>query len=45
MAVDKKIENGKMRFVLLKAIGTAVITADITEQALRETLLTTTNHA
>jgi 3-dehydroquinate synthase len=44
MAVDKKVENGKMRFVLLKAIGTAVITAGVTEQALRETLLATTLH-
>jgi len=45
MAIDKKVENGKMRFVLLKTIGTAVITADVTEQVLRETLLETTRHA
>jgi 3-dehydroquinate synthase len=45
MAVDKKVENGKMRFVLLKAIGTAVITADVTQQALRDTLLATAHHA
>jgi 3-dehydroquinate synthase len=38
MAVDKKVENGRMRFVLLKTIGTAVITSDVTEQALRATL-------
>ena len=30
MAVDKKVESGRMRFVLLKSIGTAVITADVT---------------
>ena len=41
MAVDKKVENGRMRFVLLKTIGTAVITAEVTEQALRETLRAT----
>jgi 3-dehydroquinate synthase len=45
MAVDKKVENGRMRFVLLKKIGTAVITADVTQQALRETLLETARHA
>jgi 3-dehydroquinate synthase len=45
MAVDKKVENGRMRFVLLKSIGTAVITADVTEQALRETLRETAPHA
>ncbi|PIX98532.1 MAG: 3-dehydroquinate synthase, partial [Hydrogenophilales bacterium CG_4_10_14_3_um_filter_58_23] len=45
MAIDKKVENGRMRFVLLKTIGTAVITADITEQALRETLQATARHA
>jgi 3-dehydroquinate synthase len=44
MAVDKKVENGRMRFVLLKTIGTAVITAGVTEQALRETLLATAHH-
>jgi len=45
MAVDKKVENGRMRFVLLKSIGAAVITADVTEQALRETLRETAHHA
>jgi len=38
MAVDKKVESGRMRFVLLKAIGTAVVSADVPEQTLRETL-------
>ncbi|MDD5240663.1 MAG: 3-dehydroquinate synthase [Sulfuricella sp.] len=44
MAVDKKVESGRMRFVLLKAIGTAVVTADVAEQALRDTLHDTTRH-
>ncbi|HUW51698.1 MAG TPA: 3-dehydroquinate synthase [Sulfuricella sp.] len=44
MAVDKKVEGGRMRFVLLKAIGTAVVTADVAEQALRETLRETAHH-
>ena len=38
MAVDKKVESGRMRFVLLKAIGTAVVSANVPEQTLRETL-------
>jgi len=45
MAVDKKVENGRMRFVLLKSIGTAVIIANVTEQALREALQETAHHA
>jgi 3-dehydroquinate synthase len=28
MAVDKKVEDGKLRLVLLKALGDAVTTAD-----------------
>ncbi|PCH60423.1 MAG: 3-dehydroquinate synthase [Gammaproteobacteria bacterium] len=40
MAVDKKVEDGKVRFVLLKALGDAVTTADfdaaIFEQFLNE---------
>ena len=45
MAVDKKVESGRMRFVLLKAIGTAVVSADVPEQALRETLHAISLHA
>ena len=44
MAIDKKVENGKMRFILLKAIGAAVVSADVKEQALRETLRETAAH-
>jgi 3-dehydroquinate synthase len=38
MAVDKKVEQGKMRFVLMKSIGDAIVTADVDPQQLRETL-------
>jgi len=38
MAVDKKVQQGKMRFVLLKAIGDAVVTADVAPSLLAETL-------
>ncbi len=45
MAVDKKVESGRIRFVLLKSIGAAIVTADVTEQALRDTLRGTVHHA
>ncbi|MFN3543488.1 MAG: 3-dehydroquinate synthase [Thiobacillus sp.] len=38
MGHDKKVEGGKMRFVLLKKLGEAVITGDVPEAVLRETL-------
>ena len=38
MAVDKKVESGRIRFVLIKSIGAATITADVSAQALRDTL-------
>ena len=38
MGHDKKVEGGKMRFVLLKKMGEAVITADVPEAMLRDTL-------
>lgn len=38
MGLDKKVVGGKIRFVLLKAIGQAVISADVPEALLRETL-------
>jgi len=38
MAVDKKVQQGKMRFVLLKAIGEAVITSDVDPALLVKTL-------
>ena len=38
MGHDKKVEAGKIRFVLLKKIGEAVITADLSREDLDETL-------
>ncbi len=38
MAVDKKVEDGLLRLVLLKAIGEAVITSDVPRSRLVETL-------
>ncbi|MHB1187316.1 3-dehydroquinate synthase family protein [Thiobacillus sp.] len=40
MGHDKKVEGGKMRFVLLKKLGEAVITGDVPEAMLRQTLTT-----
>ncbi len=37
MGLDKKVTGGKMRFVLLKAIGQAVISGDVPEDLLRQT--------
>jgi 3-dehydroquinate synthase len=38
MGVDKKVEGGRIRFVLLRAIGDAFISADYDPTALRATL-------
>ena len=38
MAVDKKVKNGRLHFVLLKAIGDAVVTDNYDESVLRETI-------
>jgi 3-dehydroquinate synthase len=38
MALDKKIQAGKLRLVLLKAIGKAVVTSEVPVALLRETL-------
>ena len=38
MSVDKKVQQGKMRFVLMKTIGDAVVTADVDPQQLQKTL-------
>jgi 3-dehydroquinate synthase len=38
MAVDKKVLDGGLRLVLLKAIGEAVISGDFQPRHLRETL-------
>ena len=38
MAVDKKVINGQLRLVLLKALGEAVVTADFSRDVLESTL-------
>ena len=38
MGHDKKVEGGKLRFVLLKRLGEAVVTGDVPADALREVL-------
>jgi len=38
MSIDKKVQQGKMRFVLMKSIGDAVVTADVDPQQLQKTL-------
>ena len=38
MAMDKKVHNGQLRLVLLRALGKAVVTADYDEAALQKTL-------
>jgi len=38
MGHDKKVESGKMRFVLLKKLGAAVVTGDVPDSTLRATL-------
>ncbi|HZW86975.1 MAG TPA: 3-dehydroquinate synthase, partial [Gallionella sp.] len=38
MGLDKKVENGKMRFVLLKEIGRAVVYGDVPKELLQQTL-------
>jgi 3-dehydroquinate synthase len=38
MGIDKKVEGGKIRFILLRAIGSAFITADVPANALRTAL-------
>lgn len=40
MNIDKKVEQGKVRFVLLKQLGDAFITSDVPEALLRQILTT-----
>ena len=45
MGLDKKVEGGRMRFILLNRVGEAVIHAEVPGPALRETLLECINDA
>ena len=38
MGLDKKVVGGRMRFVLLKSIGHAVVSGDVPQELLRQTL-------
>jgi 3-dehydroquinate synthase len=38
MGLDKKVVGGRIRFVLLKAMGNAVVSGDVSEELLRATL-------
>jgi len=38
MAVDKKVQDGRLRLILLRELGQGVIASDVDAQRLRETL-------
>jgi 3-dehydroquinate synthase len=44
MGLDKKVVGGKIRFVLLKSIGSAVISGNVEPELLRQTLMTNSAH-
>lgn len=44
MGLDKKVVGGKMRFVLLKGIGHAVVSGEVPGELLRQTLEACVNH-
>lgn len=44
MGLDKKVVGGKIRFVLLKSIGNAVISGSVEPELLRQTLVTNSAH-
>jgi 3-dehydroquinate synthase len=45
MGLDKKVEGGKLRFVLLKRIGEAMVRADVPSSLLIDTLTECTANA
>lgn len=45
MGLDKKVEGGKLRFVLLKRIGEAVVRSDVRAEVLARTLVECTRNA
>jgi 3-dehydroquinate synthase len=45
MGGDKKVEGGRIRFILLRAIGSAFLTADVPQHALAAALAATVTHA
>jgi 3-dehydroquinate synthetase len=45
MGIDKKVEGGKIRFILLRAIGSAFLTSDVPLHALDIALAASVTHA
>lgn len=45
MAHDKKVEGGRLRFILLRRLGEAFLAADVPESAVEETLAQRAMHA
>lgn len=45
MGIDKKVESGKIRFILLRAIGSAYLTAEVPLHALDTALAASVAHA
>jgi 3-dehydroquinate synthase len=39
MAVDKKVLNGKLRLVLLKSVGCAIVTEDAPQEKISQSIL------
>jgi 3-dehydroquinate synthase len=44
MGTDKKVEGGKIRFILLRGIGSAFLTADVPHSALAAALTASVKH-
>jgi 3-dehydroquinate synthase len=45
MGMDKKVEGGRMRFILLRGIGSALLTAEVSRDALAAVLAMSVAHA
>ena len=45
MGMDKKVEGGRMRFILLRGIGSALLTAEVSRDALATVLAASVAHA
>ena len=45
MGIDKKVAGGKIRFILLRTIGTAFLTAEVPHRALESALAASVAHA
>ncbi len=45
MGMDKKVEGGRMRFILMRGIGSAILTAEVSPDALATVLAASVAHA